>query len=73
MRFSRVRQQPNNLVVHTKNGAFRSYEIDPRLLQDMVLIGEGAFGIVAKATLLKERNSQERKTVAVKMLKGGAQ
>ncbi|XP_028412699.1 fibroblast growth factor receptor 1-like isoform X2 [Dendronephthya gigantea] len=65
VRFSRVQQRSDNLIL--RNG--ESYEIDPGLLQDMVLIGEGAFGIVAKATLLKEKNGRERKTVAVKMLK----
>lgn len=51
--------------------SLRSYEIDRGLLQDMVTIGEGAFGVVAKATLLQETNTSfEKKTVAVKMLKG---
>lgn len=58
----------NDLIVNEK--ALKLYEIGRSLLQDMVPIGEGAFGVVAKATLLKERNSTERQTVAVKMLKG---
>ena len=58
----------NDLVVNDK--VLKLYEIGRSLLQDMVPIGEGAFGVVAKATLLKESNSTERQTVAVKMLKG---
>ena len=52
------------------NKALTSYEINRSFLQNMVTVGEGAFGIVAKATLLKEKNSTEKQTVAVKMLKG---
>jgi hypothetical protein len=72
--FTRI-PQPEN-IENTQNefvgnyGLLSSYEIDRCLLHDMVTIGEGAFGVVARATLLKERNSTEKQTVAVKMLKG---
>lgn len=61
-------QKQADLIMNDK--ALISYEIDRCLLQNMVTIGEGAFGVVAKATLLKKWNSTERQTVAVKMLKG---
>ena len=72
MNFTRI---PQHAVENTKNnfvfnGALRCHEIDRWLLQDMITIGEGAFGIVGKAKLLKEQNSTEKQIVAVKMLKG---
>ena len=59
----------NNVMI-INNDALRKYEIQRCLLQDMVVIGEGAFGVVARANLLKERDSTEKQIVAVKMLKG---
>jgi hypothetical protein len=57
-------------LIFSSDGVLPSYEIDCNLLQNMTTIGEGAFGVVAKATLLKQRNGTEKQIVAVKMLKG---
>ena len=57
-------------IILGNNEALRSYKIDCSLLQDMKTIGEGAFGVVAKATMLQQRKGREKQIVAVKMLKG---
>ena len=45
----------------------KNYELKRELIRDMEIVGQGAFGLVAKAILF-HRNGQS--TVAVKMLKG---
>jgi hypothetical protein len=46
----------------------KNYELKRELIRDMEIVGEGAFGLVAKAILFHTENSLS--TVAVKMLKG---
>ena len=46
----------------------KNYELKRELIRDMEIVGEGAFGVVAKAILFHTENSLS--TVAVKMLKG---
>ena len=48
----------------------RSWEISPRQVNIITVIGKGAFSQVAKATVNNLRGSQDNLTVAVKMLKG---
>ena len=55
----------------------QNFEIDRSLITNLKRIGEGAFGLVAKANLLEENSAgcvtvavKKRITVAVKMLKG---
>lgn len=45
----------------------RTYELERKLIHNMKIVGQGAFGLVARASLLHEN---ELSTVAVKMLKG---
>jgi hypothetical protein len=58
-----VRQDANCPVLPRR----RNYEIKRELIRDMETVGQGAFGLVAKAILF-HRNGPS--TVAVKMLKG---
>ena len=51
----------------------QNFEIDRSLITNLKRIGEGAFGLVAKANLLEKNSAgcvEKRITVAVKMLKG---
>ena len=48
----------------------RSWEVPRERLSIEKIIGKGAFGQVAKATVENLRGTQGKETVAVKMLKG---
>ena len=48
----------------------RSWEVPKECVAIEKIIGKGAFGQVAKATVKNLRGTQGKETVAVKMLKG---
>ena len=48
----------------------RNWEVSPKRIQVVKIIGKGAFGQVAKAMASDLPNLQGNKLVAVKMLKG---
>ena len=48
----------------------KNYEIKRELIKSLQIVGQGAFGLVAKADLYTETRGSNKRTVAVKMLKG---
>ena len=48
----------------------KNYEIKRELIKNLQIVGQGAFGLVAKADLFTEMRGSNKRTVAVKMLKG---